>query len=287
MAKNLLKTACLATAAIGVLAFAGAATANDRCIDDKCTMLSLESLDGFFAPDATATGGSATTTVAQTYGTWGIDLSGMDTSVKPGDSFFDYVNGTAVKNMVIPADKTSIGSFVALRDLSEARSKAIIEHLAATPNLTGDEQKIAAAYNSMMDEATIEKLDDKPLQAVLAKIAKISTKSELAAYMGKTSGTIGASFFGIGVGSDAKNPQINVLQMGQSGLGLPDRDYYLKDSFAEKKAKYQAYVAQMLTMVGYADPDATAKDIAPWKPRSPRSAGAASSVATPPGPITR
>ena len=259
---RLLKT-LTCTTALTVVALSGTAFAADKtnCLDTYCTMQSLESLDGFIPADTAAGGGDATSTVAKTYGKWGIDLSGMDTSVKPGDSFFNYVNGTAVANMVIPADKTSYGSFIALRDLSEARSKAIVEALAARSDLTGDDVKIAAIYNSMMDAAAVEKLDAAPLQPMLANIAAITDKSQMAGYMGHTSATFGSAFFGGYVGEDAKNPKVNVLQLGQAGLGLPDRDYYLKDAFADKKAKYQAYVAQMLTMAGYPDPDKNAADI--------------------------
>ena len=258
-----LKTLTCSTAILAVAALSGTAFAADKtnCLDTYCTMQSLESLDGFIPADATAAGGDATSTVATTYGKWGIDLSGMDTAVKPGDSFFDFVNGTAVKNMVIPADKTSYGSFIALRDLSEARSKAIVEGLAARNDLTGDDAKIAAIYKSMMNADAVEKLDAAPLQPMLANIAAITTKSQMAGYMGHTSGSFGSAFFSGSVGEDAKNPKINVLQLGQAGLGLPDRDYYLKDSFADKKVKYQAYVAQMLTMAGYPDAENHAADI--------------------------
>ena len=259
---RLLKT-LTCTTALAVVALSSTAFAADKtnCLDTYCTMQSLESLDGFIPADTAAGGGDATSTVAKTYGKWGIDLTGMDTSVKPGDSFFNYVNGTAVANMVIPADKTSYGSFIALRDLSEARSKAIVEALAARKDLTGDDAKIAAVYNSMMNADAVEKLDAAPLKPLLADIAAISDKSQMAGYMGHTSATFGSAFFGGYVGEDAKNPKINVLQLGQAGLGLPDRDYYLKDSFADKKAKYQLYVAQMLTMAGYPDPDKNAADI--------------------------
>ena len=257
MANKLLISTALAALALGV--GASAALAEDRCIDEHCTMQSLESLDGFITD--TPASGDATSTVVTHYGTWGIDLAGMDTSVKPGDSFFNYVNGTAVKNLVIPDDKTSIGSFVQLIDLSEARSKAIIESLATKSNLAGDDAKIAAVYKAMMDEAAVEKRDVAPLQPRLKTIAAISDKSAMAGYMGKTSSAFGSSVFGVYIGPDSKNPKMNALQMSQSGLGLPDRDYYLKDAFAAKKAKYEAYVTDMLRAISYADPEGNAKAI--------------------------
>ena len=253
-----------ATALAGTLALlsvAPAATAG--CIDAHCHLLSLESFDGVIPANAAEMQGGAegASTEAPRYGSWGIDLGGMDPSVKPGDNFFDYVNGKAVAKMVIPADRSSYGSFVQLIDLSEARSRAIVTGLAARGDLSGDDAKIAALYKAMMDDKTVEALDVAPVKPLLADIAAISDKAGMAAWMGKTSGTLGSSFFGLYVDADADNPKINVLYAGQSGLGLPDRDYYLKDAFADKKAKYQAYVAQLLGMAGYPNADKAAADI--------------------------
>lgn len=255
-----------ATALGGTLALmAGAlpASATDRCLDTYCHMQSLESLDGFIPANAAdvQAGADGTSTETPHYGAWGIDLTGMDPSVKPGDNFYDYVNGTATKNMVIPADRTSYGSFVKLAELSEARSKAIIMDLAKQKNLTGDDAKIAAAYNAMMDDARVEKLDFQPIQNKLNAIAAIKTKAQMAAYMGKTSAGFGSAFFDMGVDADEKNPTMNTLSMGQSGLGLPNRDFYLEPKFADKLAKYEAYVADMLGKTGYPDAKKTAHDI--------------------------
>jgi len=188
------------------------------------------------------------------FGTWGIDLSGMDKTVKPGDNFFNYVNGSADRKLVIPADKTSNGVNEVLEDLSENRSKAIVTALATKTDLTGDDARIAALYNSMMDKATIEKRDAAPLKATLAAIAAIKTKADMAAFMGQAAGGFGSAFFGAYIDADAKDPLINVLYIGQDGLGLPDRDYYLEDSFKDKLAAYEVYVTQVLTMAGYPDP---------------------------------
>ncbi len=256
---RLLKTLTVTTALAG-LAFAGASHAGD-CLDAFCTLRSLDTIDALRSGQEPAASDTDTSTVARHFGAWGIDLTGMDTSVRPGDDFFSYVNGTAVQNMVIPADKTSYGSFDLLDDLSQARSKAIITGLAAQSNLSGDDAKIAAIYNSMMDEAKVEQLDMTPMEPQLAAIAAISTKSQMAAYMGRSMGGPGSSFFGVGIDADAKNPAMNTLYMSGSGLNLPDRDYYLKDSFADKKAKYELYVADMLSKIGYPDAVRNAHDI--------------------------
>ncbi len=264
---NLLKTLTRTTALAGAIglsfisasAFAGE---QDHCLDTYCRMQSLESLDGFFPVNADSVAGDdAASTVAKTFGTWGIDTAGMDTSVKPGDNFYNFVNGTATKNMVIPDDKTSMGSFIALRDLSEARSKAILMGLVSQQKLSGDDAKIVAVYNSMMDEAHIEALDFKPIQPGLDAVDAIKTKAQMATFMGKGQASWGSSVFGMGISADEKNPDFNVLSLGQSGLGLPDRDYYLKPNYADKKAKYELYVADMLGKVGYPDAKKHAHDI--------------------------
>jgi putative endopeptidase len=195
------------------------------------------------------------------FGTYGLDLTGMDKTVKPGDNFFDYVNGKADAAMIIPADRSSAGVNEDLEDLSEKRSRSIVEDLAAQTNLTGDDAKIAALYNAMMNADAVEKLDAAPLKPLLDKIAAIASKDEMAAYMGETSGDFGSSVFGTYIAADAKNPKLNVLYAGQAGLGLPDRDYYLEAAYADKLKAYQAYVAQMLSMAGYPDADKNAGEI--------------------------
>ena len=238
-------------------ALAAAPAGPDRCLNELCSMRSLASFDGM----KSGSGGEATSTESPHYGTWGIDLAGMDRTVKPGDNFYDFVNGTATKNMVIPADRSGIGSFDLLEVLSEARSHALVEGLAGKSGLSGNDAKIADVYRSMMDEAGIEQLGAAPLKPELAAIAAIKSKAEMAAFMGRTSGDFGIGFFAASIGSDDKNPSLNALRLTQGGLGLPDRDYYLQKSFAEKKAKYQAYVATMLNLIGYANAEQEAQRI--------------------------
>ncbi|ESQ85978.1 hypothetical protein AEAC466_01990 [Asticcacaulis sp. AC466] len=218
------------------------------------------SADSLFAQTLAAGGGSEST-VAKRYGKWGFDTTGMDKTVKPGNDFFQYANGTALKNMVIPGDQPGYGSFNALYDLSELRLKALVTGLAARTDLTGEDLKIADLYRSAMNADLKNQLDVKPLQPELAKIAAISNKDDMAAFMGSTSATFGGAIFNVFVYDDAKKPGYRALQMGQSGLGLPDRDYYLSATYADKKAAYEVYIKDMLTMVGYANPDQAAKNI--------------------------
>jgi putative endopeptidase len=247
-------------AALGALLLPAAAQAQDHdhgCIDDACTVQSI-----FQSGEAAFTGYKGTETPR--YGTWGFDMAGMDASVLPGDDFNRYANGAALDRTVIPGDRSSYGiSFGLLRELSDNRVKAMVDGLVARTDLTAgsDEQKIADAYRSYMDTARIEALDAQPLQPYLAAIRAADSHEAMAAYMGQTIGRIGSSFFGTGITTDQKNPNRYVVSTSQSGLGLPNRDYYLSPLFAEKKLKYEAYVAQMLGMAGWNDPAGSAAAI--------------------------
>jgi len=251
-------------AAMGALLLpAAVASAQDldhdhACLDDACTVVSLFS-DAAQAAPATGFQG----TVAPRYGTWGFDMSGRDTSVEPGDDFFRYANGKAYDALVIPSDRTSYGSFALLRELSDNRLKAMIDGLTARRDLVAgsDEQKIADAYRAYMDVERIERLDAQPLQPHLAAIRAANTREKLAAHMGGLNGRLGAGWFGTGVTIDQKNPTRYVVATGQSGLGLPNRDYYLEARWADKKEKYQAYIERMLGMIGWDDPAGNAAAI--------------------------
>ncbi len=246
-------------AAVGALLLpASVAAAQDghdhACVDDACTVVEL--FHGASAPEGGAAAAGWVGTDAPKYGDWGFDLSGRDTSVAPGDSFFRYANGVAFDKIEIPSDRTSYGSFALLRELSDNRMKALVQGLAARNDLApgSDEAKVADAYRSYIDEARIEALDAQPLQPYLAAIRAADTHEKIAAYMGQTQGRVGSSFFGTGITIDQKQPTRYAVTTGQAGLGLPNRDYYLDARFADKKEKYQAYIERMLTNIGWADP---------------------------------
>jgi putative endopeptidase len=217
----------------------------------------------FAADTPKTTTPAAVPTVAQRYGTWGVDLDGMDKSVKPGDDFFKYVNGKWAASTPIPPDKTAYGAFAVLTDLSEARVHAILDKWAADKTLKAgsDEAKVAAIYRTFLDDATAEKLDAKPIQPYLDAVKKVKTSDEMAAVMGRSARGFGSAFFGAGVGDDQKNPEIYTLYLSQAGLGLADREFYLQDKFKPQKERYQKYVADMLRLVGWDDADKNAADI--------------------------
>ncbi len=201
------------------------------------------------------------------YGTWGFDVSGMDPSVKPGDDFFAYANGKWAARTEIPSDRVRYGNFDKLSVLSESRTHAIDMDAAAgklkdPQSLTnGDAAKIGAAYASFMNEALADKLGAEPIQPELAEIRAVNTKDQFTALMGKGNHASFASILPVGITIDAKDPNHYAVVAATGGLGLPDRDYYLQAAFAQKKAKYQAYVEQMLTLAGWPNPAANAKAI--------------------------
>jgi putative endopeptidase len=196
------------------------------------------------------------------YGGWGFDGSGIDPGVNPGDSFFDFANGAWDARTVIPPDKSRFGTFDALTDKTQARLRAIVEEAArsgASPDT--DIGKIGALYNAFMDEQRIEQLDVAPIAGDLAQIRDAKSKTDIAELMGRSKNGFGAGLFNIAVDEDEKDPTRNTLHASQSGLGLPDRDYYLRDVFADKKAKYHDYVARLLEMVGWPKPLERADDV--------------------------
>jgi putative endopeptidase len=254
-----MKKIWLGAAAVAALAVGAAAQARPEMIGAGVMHAFQDSTPASQGPGVLPTG----STEALHYGTWGFDTSGMDTSVKPGDNFFRYANGKYMDRLEIPADRNTYGSFDMLRELSDNRLKALITEYAANPNLaaTSDEGKIAALYNSYMDEARVNQLDAAPLRADLQEIRALRTRSDFARYQGTTSGHFGGSFFGAFVNADQKAPDTNVLYLVQGGIGLPDRDYYLKDNFKDKKEAYQAYAARMLGMIGWDNSTQAAADI--------------------------
>ena len=194
-------------------------------------------------------------------GPWGFDTTGMDRSIKPGDDFVGFSSGTYLAGLDIPADRTNWNSFAVLRELSDARIKAVIDRSAATTNAMGEAQQIGGLYNSFMNEAAVEALGAKPLAGDLAAIRAAKSREAIAQLMGASNGGFGGSVFAAYISQDAKDPNTNVTYMTQSGLGLPNRDYYLDAKFAEKKAAYRAYVAQILTLAGWADAEKSADAI--------------------------
>jgi putative endopeptidase len=190
-------------------------------------------------------------------GSFGVDLSGMDAKTKPGDDFFKFVNGSWVARTVIPADKASWGGFNILRERSDVRTRAIIESVAKGQNAPGSAaQKVGDLFASFMDEKAIEAQGFAPIKPTLAKIAALDTPAALAALMGELNRLQVTLPIGVSVEQDLKDNSTYSAYVGQGGLGLPDRDYYLVDSneaFVTARGKYKAHIATMLRLAGFDD----------------------------------
>jgi len=195
------------------------------------------------------------------YGTWGFDLAGADFNTKPGDNFFRYANGTWLDKTEIPSDKPAYSFRLQMTDRAEARLHDIFEKADKQGDPNTLEGKVGAFYHAFMDEARIEQLGAAPLAPELDAVREAKTRDDLAALMGRTNVDFNPGLFGTYVDIDLKDPSKYAVYFYQSGLGLPDRDYYLTKDFAEVKAKYQAYVAQLLTLAGWPDAEARAKDV--------------------------
>jgi predicted metalloendopeptidase len=195
----------------------------------------------------------------------GIASQYIESSVRPQDDFFEYLNGKWLKTVEIPSDKASWGSFMELRENTLPQLRGIIEKVASTNPAKGtNEQRIGDFYASFMDEPRLEQLGVTPLHAELAKIAALKDKSELPALLAHL-GKIGVGVpFDFGIHQDNKDSTKYVADIGQGGLGMPDRDYYLKaddKKLADTKAKYQQHVEKMLSMAGDKNAAANAKAI--------------------------
>ena len=192
------------------------------------------------------------------YGDFGFDAAGMDANIAPGDNFYQYANGTWAKNTPIPADKSNYGSFNILDDLSRERTRGIIEDQAKDPN-----SKIGNASASFMDEAALEAKGLSGLEPWLSKVRGLLTKRNLADLYAEADRLSITGPFGMFVGQDDKSPENYALNLFQSGLGMPDRDYYLsKDpKLAETKAKYLQHLENVLNLAGEKNAAARAKAI--------------------------
>ncbi len=191
-------------------------------------------------------------------GSFGFDAAGMDTTILPGDNFYQYANGTWLKNTPVPADKSNYGMFTKLDDLSKERTRLIIEEAAKDPS-----NKVGIAYASYTDTAAIEAKGLSPIQPWLSEIDALSNKAAYPALAAKA-GRYGIGVpFGFYVGQDDKNPDRYVPIMFQGGIGMPDRDYYLKADakMLETRAKYLNFLTAMLSEANVPDAAARAKAV--------------------------
>jgi putative endopeptidase len=185
----------------------------------------------------------------------GVDLQYVDSSVRPQDDVYEYLNGKWLRDFQLPADRGAAGSFSAIEDSTEEQLRGIVEGLGkAPPDGDPDARKLADLYASFMNEEQLEALGTKPLQAEFAAIDAVKDPSALPTLVARMNGIGAGAPFGLFVNLDARNSTQYAVILTQSGLGLPDRDYYLKDDAKLKQARdaYRAHVEKMLSMAGEA-----------------------------------
>src|SRR5438477_1514624 len=197
------------------------------------------------------------------YGNWGFDSSGADTSTKPGDDFFRYANGTWIDKTQIPPDKPAYSLRIAMTDRTEQRLHDMMEALSAKPNdnPVSLEEKVGAFYHSFMNEARVEGLGAKAIEPELNDLKNAKTRDDFAALMGRTTTDFEFSLFNPVIDVDLKDPKKYAFYLTQAGIGLPDRDYYLKPDFAAQKTAYQNYVTTVLKLLNWTDPEKNAEAI--------------------------
>ncbi len=206
--------------------------------------------------------------------THGIAVANMDTAVKPGDNFYEYANGSWIKRTEIPPDRGSIGVFSSLSDLSNQRTRELIEEAAkAKAPANSNTGKIAALYNSYMDETDIERKGLTQLGTHLKAIAGIHNQKELARALGESlRADVDAlnntnfhtpNLFGLWVAPGFSDSEHYTAYLLQGGLQMPDREYYLanSDRMRNIRTSYQAHISSILKLAGFTDPDLRAKGV--------------------------
>ena len=200
---------------------------------------------------------------APVYPPFGIDLTAFDKTTKPGDDFFQFANGSYLARTQIPADRPMASRRFEMTDRTDQQLKALLESAAngvgeQPADLTG---KVGAFYTSFMDEATVNRLGASAIDPELSAIRGANDLPALARLMGQSVQDFYPSPFGMFIDTDLKKPDAYAIGIGESGLGLPDRDYYLKDSFAPQRDAYRAYAERLLTLLNWPDPAGNASRI--------------------------
>ncbi len=194
-------------------------------------------------------------------GSFGVDLAQMDATIRPGDDFYGYVNGTWLKTFQIPADRARYTTGTSVSEKTEADVRTIVEELAANHGAPGTvAQKVGDLYAGWMDEAAIEARGSVPLKPHLDEIAAVKTRADLMKLIGDIDYT---APFGAAVFPDTADPMKYSVWVFQSGLGMPNRDYYLNqgEKFDAYRSAYRGYVTKLFELVGDQDPAGSAAKV--------------------------
>ncbi len=193
---------------------------------------------------------------------WGLDLTARDLAVKPGDDFYHYADGHWLEAHTIPADRTRWGSFDELDERSQEQVLSIVQKLPANAPEGSNAQKVGDYYRAFIDTAAIDLRGIEPARAGIDAISAAKNHHDLTRLMGRPDLALKAPLR-VGITIDQKNPDRYAVIITQSGLGLPDRDYYLKNDavYTALREKYQAHIARLLGLAGEVNPAAEAQGI--------------------------
>ena len=192
-------------------------------------------------------------------GTPALDMTYLDTDTSPKVDFYQYATGGWQKNNPLRPEFSRYGSFDALREKAQENLNALFESMTTLETTPGSvEQKISDLYKMALDSTTRNELGAKPIQPYIAEIQAVGSRDELATLLGKMNLYGEGGFFGAGVEADLTNSDMQVLYLGQGGLGMGDRDYYLKEENKELFEGYRNYLVKILTLAGIEKPEAVA-----------------------------
>lgn len=187
-------------------------------------------------------------------GEFGVDLTARDPKANPGDDFERYASGAWIDRTPIPSDRASTGSFVDLGENVNKQMQALITSYPGT-------SKGGALYQSFMDEKTLERIGNTPLMQDIASIRAMTDRDQIARFMGESAGKFGMGLFNIGPSPDPDEPATMIGEMSQSGIGLPDKDYYLNPQFAPQRLAYAEYMRRTFKALGEKNPVAAAEQV--------------------------
>lgn len=204
-----------------------------------------------------------TTTISQPhYGKWGLDLDAMDRSIKPGDDFYSYMNGTWNKSVEIPDDKLAVGPMISMQDLAQDELKSMINEISLEGTTQGsDTQKIRDWYLSMMDLVKLDSLGLSPLVKDLEAIEKLSSRGDLVDMLAKNLADLGAAPMHLDFGFDAKNAGKTLLEISTTGMALPAREMYLDENYTPIRKSYREHLIRVFTLIGNSNPDISADNV--------------------------
>ena len=188
-----------------------------------------------------------------------LDMASLDPSTSPKEDFYQYSTGGWQKNNPLRPEFSRYGSFDALREQAQENLNALFESMTTTNAAMGTvEQKISDLYKMALDSTTRNELGAQPIQKYIEEIKAVQTKEELATLLGKMSLYGEGGFLGAGVEADLTNSDMQVLYLGQDGLGMGDRDYYLKEENKELYEGYKAFLVKVVGLAGLQNPESWA-----------------------------